>query len=287
MRTVRLFIVMLLAGCATVEHSTVVSQTRRPEECGKGDLVAAVFPGDWPNVVIEVQEQRTCTTGIDATYQVQRELRVSRDVAYWVGAGVGAAAGVGAMFALQKYMSRTPTTFNQGDGYLMLPLAGAAMGAALVGGLNATKQVQPLSGEVRVETSWERREVERPASIGLLSHRATPLAELRGGRAKLPLELAMSIYGRPLKLDGRLVDWSLRASAWVPGKLPACVRAADANEAFKRAGGWTTFSTRELARAEADAEACMKDGWPFAGTMLSRITVECRARVHGSCLYAQ
>jgi hypothetical protein len=278
---------VLLAGCATVEHSTVVEQTRLPERCGTGDLVARVFPADWPNVVIEVMEQRSCATELQEKVAVQRELRVSRELAHGIGAGIGAAAGVAAMIALQKYMTPSYSTYNQGDGWMMLPLAGAAAGSMLVEGLNVSRQAQPLPGEVRVVSSWTRREEESFKRTGLLSHGATPLAELRDGRAHIPLELAMGVYGRPLQLDGRVVDWSVRATAWVPGRLPACVRAAQANEVAALAGGWGGFSVRELQRAETDAEACVRDGWPFAQTMLTRVAQECRERVHGSCQSAQ
>jgi len=269
---------LLLAGCSTVEHTTVVSTTRGPERCGQGDLVASVFPADWPNVTVEIVEQRSCATAIEEKLDVQRELKLPRETAYWIGAGLGAAAGVGASIALQAYTNRTPGSFNRGDGYLMLAFAGAAAGVAAVEGLNVSRQTQALPGEVRVVTSYESRADEHLPRAGLLSQAKSPLGELRHGRARLPLELAMAVYGRPLLLDGRRVEWSVRSNAWVPGRLPACVRLAQVQER-----GLTGLAAAELARAQDDADACAKDGWPFAGTMQMRIANECRERFEGSC----
>lgn len=276
----RLALALLLAGCSTVEHTTVVSTTRGPERCANGDLVASVFPGDWPNVTVEVVEQRACSTAIEEKVDVQRELRLPRDTAYWIGAGIGAAAGLGASIALQAYTNSSPGSFNRGDGYLMLMLAGGAAGAGLVQGLNVSRQTQPLPGEVRVETKYESRTDDHHVPrAGLLTHGKNPLGEVREGRAHVPLELAMAIYGRPLQLDGRRVEWSVRSNAWVPGRLPACVRLA----AVRDGPALSALPQGALARAEDDADACAKDGWPFAGTMLMRLSTECRERFNGSC----
>ena len=281
------WVLLLAAGCATVETSTVVGRTKGRERCDVGELVASVFPGEWPNVTIEVVEQRSCATAIEEQREVRRELRMSRDVAHGIGAGAGAVAGVAAMIALQQYTSRTTprSSFNRTDGYLLLPLAGAAAGSMVVEALNLTQHVQPIAGEVRVETSHVRRDDERFAGAGLLSHRATPLAVLHGGRAQLPVELVMGVYGRPLELDGRFVDWSVRASAWVPGRLPACVRAAEVHRAG--AQGLAALGPREQQQAEADARACQRDGWPFATTLLGRVAQECRARFQSTCANAR
>ncbi len=280
----RLVFAVVLAGCSTVEHATVVSTTRGPERCGNGDLVANVFPADWPNVTVEIVEQRSCSTTIRETVDVTRELRLPRDTAYWIGGGIGAAAGLAASIALQAYTNSTAGSFNRGDGYMMLMLAGAAAGTGLVEGLNVTRQAQALPGEVRVVTSHESRSEDYAPRHGLLSHGKDPLGEVRDGRARVPLELAMGVYGRPLLLDGRRVEWSVRSTAWVPGRLPACERAARAWET----GGFETASAKALREAEADAEACMKDGWPFAGSMVSRLTQVCRDRfTAASCAVVQ
>ena len=273
-----LLTVLLLAGCSTVESATVLSSTRGLERCRKGDLVATVFPADWPNVTIEVQEERTCATPIEQTVKVERELRVSRDMATYVAGGLGAGAGVAVMILALKATPQQ-SSFNRGDGLLLLPLAGAAAGATLVQGLPREQQVQQLPGEVRVVTAFEERSGDVLPSTGLLTLEGRGLAELRDGRAHVPVELAMSIYQRPIRLGDRRVWWSLRPGTWVPGRLPACERAATAWQS----GDLYVFSLSELIALETDAERCSSDQWPFAPSLKRKAHDVCRERFGAAC----
>lgn len=269
---------VLLAGCSTIESSTLVSSTRGLERCRKGDLVATAFPADWPNVVIEVHEERTCATPIEQTVKVDRELRVSRDMATYVAGGLGAGAGVAVMILAIKAMP-AQSSFNRGDGLLMLPLAGAAAGATLVQGLPREQQVQRLPGEVRVVTAFEERSGDVLPSVGLLTLDGRGLAELHDGRAHVPVDLAMRIYQRPIRLGERRVWWSLRPGSWVPGRLPACERAA----AAWQSGDLYGFSMSELIGLEADAERCSSDQWPFAPSLARKARDVCRERFGDAC----
>lgn len=270
--------VLLLAGCSTVESSTVLSSTRGLERCRRGDLVATVFPADWPNVTLEVHEERTCATPIEQTVKVDRELRVSRDVATYVGGGLGAGAGVAAMVLTLKALP-PQSSFNRADGLIMLPLAGAVAGATLTQGLQRDQQVQRLPSEVRVVTAFEERSGDELPSTGLLTLEGRGLAELRDGRAHVPVDLAMAIYQRPIRLGERRVWWSLRPGTWVPGRLPACERAA----AAWQSGDLYRLSLSELTGLEADAERCIGDEWPFARTLRRQAGEVCRERFGAAC----
>lgn len=273
-----LLAVLLLAGCSTVESATVLSSTRGLEHCRKGDLVATVFPADWPNVTLEVHEERTCATPIEQTVKVDRELRLSRDVPAWVGGGLGAGVGVAAMVLTLKALPQAGS-YNRADGLLMLPLGGALAGATLASSLPHEQQTQRLPSEVRVVTEYEERSGEELPSIGLLTLEGRGLVELRDGRAHVPVDLAMSIYQRPIRLGDRRVWWSLRPGSWVPGRLPACERAAAASQP----GDLYRLSLNELLGLEADADRCGRDEWLFARSLRRKVGEVCRERFGPAC----
>lgn len=271
----------LIAGCSTVESSTVLSSTRLAERCGKGDVVATVHPADWPYVEVEVHEERSCATPVEQTVRVDRELRVTRDMASYVGAGVGATIG-GALMVVALKAVPQQSSYNRVDGLLMLPLAGAVAGATLTQGLAREQQVQRLPSEVRVVTELETHPPDELPSTGLLTLEGRPVATVSDGRARMPLELAMSIYQRPVRLDGRRAWWSLRPGVWVPGKLPACERAGRAWQGTDL----YRHSAAELADLEADAERCSSDSWAFANRLHRKVVEVCRERFGTTCAAA-
>ncbi len=278
-RRMRPILLVALAGCSTVESSTVLSSTRGLERCKQGDLVASVFPGDWPNVDLEVHEERTCATPIEQTVKVDRELRVSRDVPLWIGGGLGAAAGVGAMVLLTKASASRSLSYryNYSDAFLALPLAGGAAGAAVVEALHPDQQTQTLPSEVRVVTAYEERFGDEHPSSGPLMLGSVEVAKLAHGHASVPIDVAARVYQQPIRLGGRRVWWTIRSGAWVPGRLPACERAASVKSVEALAGG-------ELVERFADAVMCSRDGWSFAQRLSRRLDAECQRRFDAPCV---
>lgn len=270
-----------LAGCSTVESSTVLSSTRGLERCRQGDLVASVFPADWPNVDLEVHEERTCATPIEQRVKVDRELRVSRQVPLWIGGGLGAAAGVGAMVLLMKAAPARSYSYayNYGDAYLALPLAGGAAGAAMVEALHPDQQTQTLPSEVRVVTTYDERSDDDHPAAGALMLDSSEVARLEHGHARVPIDVATRVYQQPIRLGGRRVWWTIRSGAWVPGRLPACERAASVASVDALGSG-------ELVDRFADAVTCGRDGWSFAQRLSRKLDAECQRRFDAPCVAA-
>lgn len=275
---------VLLAGCATVETETHLRHTQGLERCDDGDLVAAAYPGDWPEVIIEVQQERTCATPVEDEYDVERSINVSRDVATGVAAGVGAVAGLAADIVLMQLMERSgaySSSSARGEELLALPLLGAVVFGSIVQGHQVVAR-QTISHDVRVDTSYLTRHEEDAAYDGELSAAVVPLGPLRGGHVRVPLDVATRVYGRTLQLGARRVSWSVRPRAWVPGLLPACERAAR----VWQARGFEQLPVPAIQAASDDAEACARDGWPFAETMVNRLAQTCRERFKTSCAHA-
>jgi hypothetical protein len=233
---------------------------------------------------------------ISDTYVERQEVHVNDTVMQWVMAGVGGAAGLGAYFALSSGYRRsavtttptspaTPSYAYQGDATIILPFVGAIAGFAawnLLGRPNAPTET--LAPREEVETRVEPR-LEHTADVdGELTLRdGTPVGEVRGGHAAITLELAQRAWREGLLLRGRPLEWSLKADTWAPRLTAACQRTRDAAEA---GSAFDAAPLGALARAARDAQACVGEGWWFAGEVARKLDRICRKRFDGPCATA-
>src|SRR5437868_481181 len=98
--------VLLCACSSTVDSKQLLKSERAGERCEAGALIASAFPGRWPDVVIEVREQRDCAVEIKDTFAVTPTTKV-RGVGTVVAGLLGATLGVVADVALTKATQRT------------------------------------------------------------------------------------------------------------------------------------------------------------------------------------
>ncbi len=275
---------ILVTACTTVQTGRELKSTEvDPPKCAESELVVTATPADYPNVLLEVTEERSCISTSHDTWLVHSEMHASPMILGIGGALLGAAAGVGAMFALQSQYSQSESLAYRGDATIILPFVGALAaqrGASqLLRNPNLTETLTPVE---ETESHDEQHVRHGSAANGTLAFRdgmRDVISVLRDGQAYVPVGEAARTLTDGLLLNGRPVEWSMRNSAkWRPELLPQCERSADvASRKMERA------TLQELEAATKDAIACGDAGWPFADQLTHKLDRICARRFQGPC----
>jgi hypothetical protein len=284
---------LLAIGCTTVRTGRELRGTDvGPTRCGQSSYVVTAMPLDYPNVLLDVVEDRACEVEVSQTYVEHYEVHVSETVIQWTAVGLGALAGLGGFFALERSYRPTTTTVPQypggytvayqGDAAIILPFVGAVAGFAgwyLLG--KGQTPVETLPAQTEVDRHIEPR-LQHTASVDgtLTLLDGSSATELHGGHAVMNVQLAQRAHREGLLLDGRPIEWSVRAGTWAPALTPQCARTQDAAEA---AAAFETAPLGALARASRDAAACASEGWRFASEVARRLERICQRRFDSRC----
>jgi hypothetical protein len=274
---------ILVTACTTVQTGRELKSTEvDPPKCAEPELVVTATPADYPNVLLEVTEERSCISTSHDTWLVHSEMHGSPMILGIAGALIGAAAGVGGLFALQSQYSQSESLAYRGDASIILPFVGALAGfgaSQLVRNPNLTETLTPVEETESHDEQHVRHGSPANGTLAFREGTREVISVLRDGQAYVPVGEAERTFSEGLTLNGRPIEWSMRNSAkWRPELLPQCERAAEvASRKMEHA------TLEELAAATKDAIACGDAGWPFADQLTHKLDRICARRFQAPC----